>query len=277
MTSSVTRRWLVAWLGISLLILPTLLYVGNLPHSIPVMGQLGDWHYLGLVDLRHPYADNGFYRWAPIAAWGWQLMVQPLGIWLWTALHFAAVAAFRDWRASLLALASFPFWADLQNGSLIIFVVLAAWWALRGSRAGVIAYVALFALMPRPLMVPVLGWLLWQRTDARWALLAAGGGVVLSALALGQLGPWIGRLLETGGAQMASSFNLSPSILIGVAWLPIGTVLAVWLTLRRHFGLASLCASPYLLGYYYLFAVLELNDGGSAGGRAPADRRHPSL
>lgn len=268
----VAPRQLLLVAGVAFLTLPTLLYLANLPRSIPVMGQIGDWHYLGLVDPAQPYADNGFYRWAPIAAYLWHGLAL-IGIWPWTALHFAALLAFRDWRATLLGLASWPFWLDLQNGSLIVFVVLAAWWALRGSRIGVVAYVALFALMPRPLMVPVLAWLVWHRTDARWALAASGGLVAASSLALGQLGPWLTRLASTGGPEVGSAFNLAPSAFIGLWWLPIGLPLAAYLAWKGRLGLASLAASPYWLGYYVLFSLLELHRDVEVVGRQAAPDR----
>jgi hypothetical protein len=264
--------WRVVFVALSLtvLVFPTVLYVAQLPRLVPIAGTFGDWHYLSLVDPASPYARDGYYRWAPIAAYLWQV-VAALGYWPWIVLHFAAALAFANRRMSVLVLISFPFWRDMQDGSVMIFVLLAAWWALRGSRAGIIAYCMLFALMPRPLMVPVLAWLVWKRTDARWVAAVCGFSVIASSLALEQLGPWVTRLMATGPAEIASLDNIGPSALIGTAWVPIGAVLAVVLTWKGRLGLASLAASPYWLPYYLLMGLLELHRDVQVVGREASD------
>ncbi len=50
-------------------------------------------------------------------------------------------------------------------GNTFTFVVVAAAFALRGSRFGALAFLALTALMPRPVQIPLALWLLWTRPD----------------------------------------------------------------------------------------------------------------
>ena len=210
------------------------------------------------------YANGlGFgYRWSPLAAWplGW---LPPLPVWI--ALHFAVLPLFRDWRIVLLVLAFPPFWFDLQAGNVMIFVVLAAWWALRGNRLGIGIYLALLLFMPRPLMVPLGAWLLWRQPE--WRLPFLGMFAVHAGLvAWTELGDeWLRRLTESS-SELGHPLNWGASRFIGVAWLPIGAALAVFLTWKGRLGLASLAAAPYLFPYYFLFLVLDLNDAGQREG-----------
>jgi len=139
-----------------------------------------------------PYAEPK-YRWSPVAAW---VSVPLLAIpyWAWILLHVAAVLALRDWRASAIALVSWPFWQDAGVGNVLVFVVLAGWWALRGNRFAAVAYLALCLLMPRPLMLPLAAWLVWTSPWTRWtaACLFVGHAVLV---ALSGHGPeWLGVL-----------------------------------------------------------------------------------
>ena len=163
---------------------------------------MGDWARLAAVSSTAPY-DNDFYRWAPPALWIWKNVVEPIGFWPWFALHFVAIALLRPRWLLLVVLLAWPFWSDAVNGSTLTFVAVSASLALAGSRPATVVYVIFFVLMPRPLMVPVLAWLMWRRrTDLVW-LVALGAIVLASSVALGQLGPWFSRLLSTGGSEMA--------------------------------------------------------------------------
>jgi hypothetical protein len=190
---------------------------------------------------------------------------------MWAALHVAALLAFRDWRILLIGLLAYPFWVDAVGGNVIIFVVLAAWWALRGSPTGTFAYLALCLLIPRPLMVPVAVWLLWQRPTWRlpFALMIVVNAVLLA---------WTGLLPDWLGAvelELDHFRNLAPSRWLGNAWLLIAWPLAAWLTLKGRLGLASLAASPYLFPYYLLFGLLELRQRPRIeAGTAETDPRH---
>jgi hypothetical protein len=155
-----------------------------------------------------------------------------------------------------LLLVSWPFWFDAVSGNVLTFVVLAAWWALKGNRVAIFAYLALCLLMPRPLMLPVAIWLLWKH--AEWRLPFAGMVAINAVLVLmtGLADDWIPALLAATDTWQ-HKLNFGPSRLIGPAWVIVGIPLAVFLTWRGRLGLASLAVSPYILPTYWLFALLE--------------------
>ena len=95
---------------------------------------------------------------------------------------------------------------------------------------------------------------------AEWRLPFVGMAVlaVLTAIPTGYLSVWIGSLLGRAAGEIANDFNLSPSRLIGPAWLLIGVPLAAWLTMRGRMGWATMAISPYLLPYYVQMLGLEL-------------------
>lgn len=220
-------------------------------------GTGGDWSTLSALSLADPYAVGGF-RWSPPAAWIWATAVVPLGLPLWQALHLVVLALVRDWRVIGLALLSWAFWQDLANGNVMTLVVVSAWWALRGSTAGTVAFLALSVLVPRPLMLPVLAWLLVKRPQARlwFALLAVL--VIGLALASGQMGDWVERLLVTGRDELSSMWNIGPSKLIGPVWIPIGVALAAVLAWKGWLGISSVVIGPYLFPYYMLMGLLDV-------------------
>lgn len=203
-----------------------------------------------------PY-DDPKYRWSPVAAWI-SVPLLALPYWAWILLHFLAILALRDWRASAIALVSWPFWQDAGVGNVITFVLLSGWWSMRGNRHALLIYLALCLLMPRPLMLPLAAWLLWispwSRLPALWMLLGHALLVVLSGHGL----MWLGVLANAGRVDMANPYAVGPAQIIGVAWVVIGIPLAVLLVRNGRLGLAGLAASPYWLPYYLLFLLLEL-------------------
>lgn len=209
------------------------------------IGTVYDWH--------EPY----FYRYAPQLAWLFGALPS-VGLLAWRAAHFVALALLPSRRLGVLLLVSYPFWFDVNTGNLMIFVLLAAAWAYRGNAIATGIYLALCLLVPRPIMLPLLAWILWQRPAWRLPFLGIAVVVVLTALPTGYLWSWIGSLAQLGPDEIANDFNLSPSRFIGLAWLVVGVPLAAWLTLRRRLGWASLAISPYLLPYYLQMLGLEL-------------------
>lgn len=202
------------------------------------------------------YASD-LFRYSPLYAW----LLVPLGaltVYGWIAMHIAATTAFGSWRITLALLLAPPFWHDALAGNALIFVVLAAWWAVRGSRLAALIYLALCLLMLRPLMMPVAVWLLWKRPELRLPTVALAVLWAAGTLATGLTDEWLPVLLRAGGEMLGHPFNIGPSAIIGWTWLPIGMALAAWLTWKGRVGLASIAASPYVLPYYLLFAVLEL-------------------
>lgn len=217
----------------------------------------GDWFNLSALSIADPYAVRA-YRWSPPAAWIWATAVVPMGLPLWQALHLGALVLLRDWRVILLALVSWAFWQDLANGNVMTFVLVSAWWALRGNSVGTLAFLALSVLVPRPLMLPVLAWLLVQQPRARLWFPLLAVLVIGLALASGQMGDWMGRTLITGREELDSIWNIGPSRIIGPIWIPVGLVLAAALAWRGWLGIASVVIGPYLFPYYLLMGLLDV-------------------
>jgi hypothetical protein len=209
------------------------------------LGTLYDWNY--------PYGYHYAPQLAPVLG-----VLTAAGITAWRAAHFVALALLPSRNLALLLLVSFPFWADVNDGNLMVFVLLAAAWAYRGSGPATGIYLALCVLIPRPIMVPLLAWLLWQRPAWRWPFVGISAIGILSAIPTGYLPDWIGSFLASNVKDVANTFNLSPSRFIGAAWLVIGLPLAAWLTIRGRLGWASMAISPYLLPYWVQMLGLEL-------------------
>jgi hypothetical protein len=204
------------------------------------------------------YAITGSYayRYSPILALAFGALA-PLGTLGWRLLHIGAALALPSWTMRLLALASWPFWYDVQTGNIVIFILLAGAWALRGSRLAVTAFLLLTLLVPRPLMLPLATWLLWKRPSWRKPFVVAAIAQVALVVSFGWAGDWVTTLLYAGNDVLLPS-NVGPSRFIGPAWIVLGVPLAAWLTWRGRLGFASLAVSPYWLPYYLLMLLLEL-------------------
>lgn len=225
--------------------------------------------------------DGGLYDWEGTYTWNYSPLLAylfaalaPIGFVGWSLLHVAALALMRDRWIAVVALLSWPFWTDVYNGNTMAFVFVAAVGALQGSRSAIGAYFLLCLLMPRPLMLPVMVWLLWQHPEWRLrflALVALNGALV----ALTGYGPaWFETLLGVPEAVAQSSRDLGPANLLGGWWTLLGAVLAIWLTVRGRLGWASLAASPYWLPQYLVMLLLELRrDTQSAKQRLTRPRR----
>ena len=219
---------------------------------------LNDWSGFQQIDPAEPLALE-WVKWSPLAASAFVTVIVPLGFGIWAALHIAALALFRRPDVALLVSASFPFWSDLLNGNILIFALVAAWRAIDGSRTATIAYCVIAAAVPRPIMLPVLAWLLIRRPVARWAFGAALAVVLVAAAATGDLEIWLQRLLAASAPEMGdATHNFAPSLFFGSAWLAIAWPLAVFALWRGWLGLASLLASPYWLPYYLLMTLLDV-------------------
>lgn len=201
----------------------------------------------------NPYTE-GAYVWSPVAVFPLRLLV-PLGMAGWVALHALALVPL-GWLGLVVAL-SYPFVVDVQVGNVFTFVAVAGFLAMRGSRVAMIAFCIMAMLMPRPIMLPLLGWLLWKEPWTRVPF-AAIALVHLGAVAgTGLADEWAVRLVNLPEG-IAHPLNVSPSRWIGYAWVPIGLALAAFLTWKGRLGLASLAASPYLYPMYWLMVVLDL-------------------
>lgn len=237
-----------------------------LPRSLTVIiegGPAVDW--LQLVeggrrvfegDLYETTETYGF-RYSPVVGYVFAA-IGGIGADAWRLVHVAAALSLPTWPMRLVTLAAWPFWYDVETGNVMVFVLLAAAWALRGNPVGIGAFLILTLWFPRPLMLPILAYLLWKQTAWRIPALVLAAVMAVPTVASGWALDWLG-LLTTLGAEAGSPNNLGPTRLIGPWWLLIGLPLAVWLTRRGHLGWASLAVSyPYVLPYYLLMLVLEI-------------------
>lgn len=209
----------------------------------------GESIYRVTADAQFPYAPPLAYVMGGFAT---------LGLTVWRGLHIAAAVALPR-PLGIIVLLSFPFWWDVMAGSVLTFQLLAAAWAMRGRGWAIGSTLVLALLIPRPLTIPLMVWLLWANPEWRIRFVWIAVGLALLTLATGQAFDWLFAMRQQA-ADLTHFANLSPSRLIGVAWIPIGAVLAVILLRRRWVGLACLAASPYLLPYYLLLGFLGRPD-----------------
>jgi hypothetical protein len=230
-------------------------------------GQAADWS--SFVEASHRITSGGSvyaveadyaFRYSPLLAYLFAALA-PMGVLAWRLLHVVALGAMiaadrRLWPVAVLALVSWPFWFDVDAGNLLTFVLVAGALALRRNPIGIGTFLTLALLVPRPLMLPLLGWCLWRHPT--WRIPFAGMAVAAGLLTLftGQAVAWLG-VLAASTDEMASVLNFGPSRLLGIAWVPIGLALAGFLTWRGRIGLASLAASPYWFPYYFLMLLWE--------------------
>lgn len=244
----VANAWYLAWTLVDLIASPAAF----------------DWNMF--VESGRRVHEGGLYthdpsylfRWSPVAAWLFSV-IGVIGTLAWRLLHLAAILLVPDRGLQLLVLVSWPFWVDLEAGNIMTFVFVAAIWALRGNTLGMVAFVALFLLAPRPLQLPVLLWILVTRPAWRVpiALLTVAHFGLVAASGWGT--EWASALLGTATPELDNDTNVGPSQLIGAIWIPIGLALGGWLTLRGRLGWASLAVSPYWLPMYLLMGFLEFH------------------
>jgi hypothetical protein len=197
------------------------------------------------------------YLWSPYAAWILGPLLS-LGFVPWCVLHVAALALLR--RPLLIAVVglSWPFWFDLTVGNVMIFVAIAGYYALRGNRVAMVVVLVIAALAPRPLMFPIVAWLLWRQPAARIWL----AGILIAHLGLlignGFLVEWVQHVGSRANVEVYNSLNVGPSRFLGPT---LGVLLAVplacLLTLRGRLGWASVAASYYAFPMYWLMLLLE--------------------
>ena len=252
-------QWAALWLGVAALVIVNLFALTWQWRQILAGNDGYDWLriFVPVTQAANPY-DVPMYVWSPLAVPVLSAVV-PLGLGFWWLLHGVALMFIRPWSVAALVALSAPFWWDVGGANVLTFVFVAAWSTMRGSRVGAIAFMVMALLMPRPLMLPLLGWLLWQQPWTRLPFLALVAANGFGVLATGFADEWIATLMAKGPYEIGGLYNFGPSRIIGQAWIPIGLVLAAVLTWRGRIGLASLAASPYLLPYYFLFGFLDLS------------------
>lgn len=217
-----------------------------------------DWQiFLSLRD-QPPYdvVTPGPFRYSPVAAWLFSGLTY-LGYWPWFALHVAVLWLLRfSPPLIVLTVVSWGWWLDAMMGNAFTFIFVAGLLAVRGSRGWALVYLALLCLMPRPVQMPLAIWLVWKMPDVR--LPAAAIIVTHGVLALlsGELGAWVRILAST--ASDPAGYNLSPTALIGLAWLIVGVPLSIWLTWKGRVGWAGLAITPYVFPIYWLMPLIDL-------------------
>ena len=202
------------------------------------------------------YASSGVFVWSPIVAWLF-VAITPLGYWTWFAIHVGSVLLLRNRLLIVAVLTSGPFWIDTTSGNFFTFVALAGGFAIRGSRVGGIAFLALTLLMPRPIQVPLAIWLV-ARNRELW--LPAAGLVSVSAVLVGlsgYAGEWLAMLRSYGAAYPFPGWDLGPTRFLGSLWLIVGIPLATWLLWHGRVGWAGMAMSPYLIPQYPLALLWE--------------------
>lgn len=214
----------------------------------------------------YSWSGEYYFRYAPIAApllgfW------TTFGIGAWRAAQIAVTLMLPSRWLTLLVLISYPFFFDVNTGNLMIFILVAGVWTVRGNSVATAAFLLLTALVPRPLMLPLAAWVLWKRPQWRLPALLLVLFVVITTVMTGYATAWPAALLAASG-DITNPFNFGPTAFVGLGWMIVGVPLAIWFTYRGHLGWASIVISPYLLPYYYLMLGLEIQDAGrSPGGR----------
>ena len=260
--------YVVVWWGIAFLprILPDLVWAldGTDATDFEIFADASFLAWSG----RSPYdvvsCFGCAYRYSPLFAYLF-LPFAVMGATVWLLLHIAALAALPLRIAKVLPFL-WPFWWDVGVGSNLIFLLVLTYHALKG-RAWAIYGVYVFAfLAPRPLMLPIVGWLLWQQPRTRVPFIVGGIASIALAVPTGHVTAWI-EVLASSGSEIFMTWNVAPSAFIGGLWPLIGVPLAVVLVRRGYIGLAALAASPYWIPYYLLLGLLP---------RARSSRGHAS-
>jgi len=211
-------------------------------------GHMYDWGAPG------QFNDIYDYRYSPLFAY----LITPftwLGIWVWRALHVAALLLLPR-RLALLAILAWPFWLDVAHANVMTFAAVFGFLALRGSRWGTVAYVVIALLVPRPVYVPLLAWIAWKRPEWRVPLLGIVGAYSGLTLATGEAFAFVASLTR-GTELMALEYNWGPSAFFGLGWLVVGVPLGIWLTSIGRVGVAGIVVSPHVLPYYLLVLLWE--------------------
>lgn len=250
--------------GIAIIAAAAGLSIYFLAHWLPWAIEHGPWDFyiyriasMRLFDgTMYEWADGYIYPYSPVFAWLFA-PIGALGIWFWRLLHVVAVMTIPSWTIRLVVFASWPFINDTWEGNVNTFMAVAGYWALRGNRAGGWAYLTLAILIPKPIMLPGLVWLLWKEPTYRRGFVALVALHVIGALATGYAFEWL-RALPGATHDMNDWYNFTPSVLIGWWWAPIGLAIGGWLTWKGRIGWASVLMVAYAAGTgHFLWLLLE--------------------
>lgn len=245
--------------------------------SIALGPEVPDWQtFSALPDalaegsVYEATANAAPFVWSPVMAIVMVGVVQ-IGYWPWVAAHIASVLALRDVRMITLTLGSWAFWFDTAGGNTLVFVFVLGLLALRGSQIAAVAYLATLVLMPRPLMLPLALWLLWQRPRLRSSFIVLFGVHAFAVVGLGGGMQWIEAMVTFRGP----GWTVGPTAVLGVWWLLAGIPIAALLAWRGLLGWAGLAMSPYVQPQYFLWPLIdtEAGLGGATGDRSTRNLR----
>lgn len=256
---SARRHW--RWLALAAWTLLNIVPAALTAWSNWTFDPLPDWQVFGLnagrlLTGQDIYAPPRPFVYSPVMA----AVLAPfvlLGYPVWAALHVAALALLRNRWLIAVVLVSWPFWTDLAAGNLFTFVFVVAYCAVRGKRWAEWAYLAACLMMPRPVQLPLLLFLLWHRPHLRLGFVALFVVHAVAVVASGQAWGWWQILVVQGGLEMAAEWNVGPSRIIGAWWLLVGVPLAAVLLWRGRPALSGLALSPYWLPYYLLLPLAD--------------------
>ena len=193
------------------------------------------------------YSPIFAYLFAPIAA---------LGSTIWALAHLGVLFAL-PFRIARFVPLLWPFWWDLGTGNNITFLLVLCFWAMRGKGWAVAGVLVFAAFAPRPLIVPIVMWLLWSHRQ--W-LIPFAAGLVASigfALVTGHLDRWTEVLLTTGASELTASYNVGPTAIVGFGWMLAAVPLAGFALWRGRPATAGLLLQPYWLPYYLLMPLAD--------------------
>jgi len=224
-----------------------------------------DWHTLAAGSERFwqgtLYAEAEWwyhFRWSPVAA-PVLALVAWIGPTAWLVLHVVALLGLPGWRR-LVALASYPFWFDVHAGNILVFSLVAASWGLRGKPWGIGATLVLTLLVPRPLMLPLAAWIVWQHPRWRWPFAAMFVVHALAVVATGYATEWI-EVLIGSTSEIRQWINVAPSAWLGLWWMLAALPLAALAFWHGYPATSGLLLQPYWLPYYLLMPLADRWEG----------------
>lgn len=260
---SLPWRWAL-YAALALLVVTNLLMVA-LQIALIVSGSDAlDWIVYGVMVER--FEDGTLYqpaewwygpRYSPVAVLP-MVAIAWVGETAWRALHLVALLALPGWTR-LIALASYPFWLDVHAGNIMAFVLVAAFWALRGNRWAIGATLVIALLVPRPMMLPLAAWLLWQHPGWRWPFVGLFVAHAVGVVASGYAVEWAVTLIGAAdsGSGVGSWLNVAPSALVGLWWMLAAVPLSAYAFWRGYPATAGLLLQPYWLPQYLLMPLAD--------------------
>lgn len=230
----------------------------------------------------YDWSDTYTFRYTPLGA----LLFVPLvplsaagAAWAWIGFKLVVLGVAARWYARpwegidhwlvILAVVSFPpVIHDLVIGNvstitLLVLLAVARWPDARGG----VALGLLLALMPKPHLLPVLGYLAIRRPRAFAASLGTIGVSILAGVAMFGIQPWldfVGTLREP--LERTFTANIGFSGLLGPVGVAVGVVVAVAIFVvgvlvggARGYGLsilAGIVAGPYTFIHYLAGSIV---------------------